>query len=67
LRRNRSPDLPFPVIERFENFGRRHGIPASKVHAVLKTTDAELWIGTWDGLCRREQDGNFRRSDPSTG
>ncbi len=60
-------DLPFPVIERFENFGPDHGIPASKVHAVLKTTDAELWIGTWDGLCRREPDGNFRRFGPEHG
>jgi ligand-binding sensor domain-containing protein len=61
------PGLPFPVIERFDNFGSAHGIPVNKVHAVLKTTDAELWIGTWDGLCRREQDGNFRRIGPEHG
>lgn len=58
---------PLPVIERFENFGREHGIPARKVHAVLKTSENELWIGTWDGLCRREKDGQFRRFGPEHG
>jgi len=62
-----TPELPFPVIERFENFGSADGIPSSKVHAVLKTADAELWIGTWDGLCQREANGRFRRLGPEQG
>jgi ligand-binding sensor domain-containing protein len=61
------PELPFPVIERFESFGAAQGIPANKVHAVLKTADAELWIGTWDGLCRREKNGDFGRFGPEHG
>jgi ligand-binding sensor domain-containing protein len=62
-----ASDLPFPLVERFESFGSAHGIPANKVHAVLKTTSSELWIGTWNGLCRREQDGNFSRLGPEHG
>ena len=58
---------PLPLIERFENFGQEHGIPADKVHAVLKTTDGHLWIGTWDGLCRREANGQFKRYGPEHG
>lgn len=58
---------PLPIIERFENFGSEHGIPAHKVHAVLKTSDDQLWIGTWDGLCVRETDGKFRRYGPEHG
>ncbi len=60
-------DVPFPIVERFENFGKDQGIPANKVHAVLKTTDGKLWIGTWNGLCVREEDGKFRRYGPEDG
>jgi len=60
-------NLPLPIIERFENFGREDGIPTDKVHAVLKTTDGHLWIGTWDGLCVREESGKFKRYGPEHG
>jgi ligand-binding sensor domain-containing protein len=59
--------LPFPLIDRFENFGAAEGIPTAKVHAVLKTSDDQLWIGTWNGLCRRGQDGSFKRLGPEHG
>ncbi len=59
--------LSLPIIERFENFGRKDGIPADKVHAVLKITDGHLWIGTWDGLCVREDNGPFKRYGPEQG
>lgn len=60
-------DIPFPVIEKFESFGKEDGIPANKVHAVLKTADGRLWIGTWNGLCLREANGKFRRFGPEEG
>lgn len=60
-------DVPFPVIERFENFGRADGIPDEKVHAVYKTRDGRLWIGTWNGLCMRGEDGRFHRYGPEDG
>jgi ligand-binding sensor domain-containing protein len=60
-------DIPFPVIERFENFGMADGIPSHKVHSVLKTSEGKLWIGTWDGLCLREADGSWRRYGPEHG
>jgi ligand-binding sensor domain-containing protein len=60
-------ELPFPLVERFENFGKDHGIPAEKVHSVLKTSEGQLWIGTWDGLCLREDNGKFRRYSPEHG
>ncbi len=60
-------DVPFPVIERFENFGRADGIPDEKVHAVYKTRDGRLWIGTWNGLCVRGEDGRFHRYGPEDG
>ncbi len=62
-----SRGVPFPTIERFENFGTAQGLPANKVHAVLKTSEAELWIGTWNGLCHREKNGQFRRFGPEDG
>lgn len=62
-----TPNVPLPVIERFENFGPSEGIPAHKVHAVLKTTEGQLWIGTWDGLCLRQRDGKFKRFGPEQG
>jgi hypothetical protein len=58
---------PLPIIDRFENFGRDHGIPADKVHAVFKSSTGQLWIGTWDGLCVRQPDGSFRRYGPEHG
>lgn len=60
-------DVPFPVIERFENFGKEQGIPAYKVHSVLKTAAGKLWIGTWDGLCLQEANGKFKRYGPEDG
>ncbi len=60
-------DVPFPVIERFENFGQEQGIPHYKVHAVLKTSDGQLWIGTYNGLCVRQADGTFKRYGPEDG
>jgi ligand-binding sensor domain-containing protein len=56
-----------PIIERFENFGEAHGIPAHKVHGVLKASDGRLWIGTWNGLCVREEAGGFKRIGPENG
>ncbi len=52
--------LPFPVVTRFENFGEKDGLPAHKIHCVLKTSDGRLWLGTNNGLCLREPDGRFR-------
>lgn len=60
-------DVPFPVIERFENFGAADGIPAEKVHAVYKASDGQLWLGTWNGLCVRGDDGKFKRLGPEDG
>jgi ligand-binding sensor domain-containing protein len=60
-------ELPLPIIDHFENFGMADGIPAHKVHAVLKTSDGKLWIGTWDGLCLRLPDGKFKRYGPEDG
>jgi hypothetical protein len=60
-------EVPFPIIERFENFGKEDGIPANKVHCVLRTSDSKLWIGTWNGLCVREANGKFRRIGPEEG
>lgn len=57
----KDSDLPFPLIERFETFGAKDGIPAHKVHTVFKASDGQLWIGTWDGLCVREENGKFKR------
>jgi ligand-binding sensor domain-containing protein len=62
-----SDDFPLPIIDHFENFGMEQGIPSHKVHAVLKTSDGRLWIGTWDGLCRREENGQFKRYGPEQG
>src|SRR5262249_39341057 len=61
------PAVPLPLIERFETFGPEAGIPSAKVHAVLKTIDHQLWIGTWDGLCQRQADGTFKRYGPEQG
>jgi ligand-binding sensor domain-containing protein len=56
---DKTSDLPLPVIERFESFGREQGLPAHKVHCVLPTSDGLLWIGTFQGLVVRDQ-GKFR-------
>ncbi len=50
---------PFPLIERFENFGMKDGIPSHKVHCVLPASDGKLWVGTYGGVCLREG-GKFR-------
>lgn len=65
--RDKPKDVPLPIIERFENFGKEAGIPAEKVHCVLKTSEGQLWIGTWNGLCVREDNGKFRRYGPEDG
>lgn len=53
-------DVPFPVIERFENWRQAQGMPSRKVHCVLKASDGRLWVGTWEGLLVKEGD-RFRR------
>lgn len=60
-------DLPFPIIERFENYGMKDGIPTHKVHAVYKARDGKLWLGTWDGLVLMEEPGKFKRFGPEHG
>jgi len=52
--------LPFPLVERFENFTMKDGLPTHKVHCVLKASDGKLWVGTYEGVLVRE-DGQFRR------
>jgi len=52
--------VPFPLIERFENFGMKDGIPSHKVHCVLPASDGRLWVGTYKGVLVRE-DGKFRK------
>jgi len=52
--------LPFPLIERFENFSMKDGIPSHKVHCVLPGSDGKLWVGTYKGLLAREE-GKFRK------
>lgn len=52
-------DLPFPLVERFENLGMQDGLPTHKVHCVLPASDGKLWVGTCGGACVRE-DGRFR-------
>src|SRR5258708_7073918 len=52
--------LPFPIIERFENFTLKDGIPSHKVHCVLRASDGKLWAGTYKGVVVR-QDGKFAR------
>jgi len=54
------PDLPFPLIERFEKFGLNEGIPSHKVHCVLTAADGKLWVGTCQGALVREN-GQFRK------
>ncbi|MFZ0828226.1 MAG: two-component regulator propeller domain-containing protein [Verrucomicrobiia bacterium] len=54
-----DPPLPFPLIERFENFGAKDGIPTHKVHCVLRASDGKLWVGTYGGALVLE-DGKFR-------
>jgi ligand-binding sensor domain-containing protein len=51
--------LPFPLIERFENFGMKEGMPTHKVHCVITASDGRLWVGTYKGAVVRE-DGKFR-------
>jgi ligand-binding sensor domain-containing protein len=52
-------NLPFPLIERFENFGMQDGIPSHKVHCVSRASDGKLWVGTYGGALVLE-DGKFR-------
>jgi len=54
------PPLPFPLIDRFENFHMQDGMPTHKVHCVLRASDGKLWVGTYNGALVRE-DGKFRR------
>ena len=55
-----APGIPFPLIEKFENFTMKDGIPSRKVHCVLPTSDGKLWLGTYKGLLVREG-GKFRK------
>ena len=52
--------LPFPLIDRFENFQIKDGLPTHKAHCVLRASDGKLWVGTYNGALVRE-DGKFRR------
>jgi ligand-binding sensor domain-containing protein len=52
--------LPFPVIDRFESFTTKDGIPSHKVHCVLSASDGRLWVGTYKGALIREE-GKFHR------
>ena len=52
--------LPFPLIDRFENFQMPDGMPTHKVHCVLRASDGKLWVGTYNGALVREG-GKFRR------
>ena len=52
--------LPFPLIDRFENFQMKDGMPTHKAHCVLRASDGKLWVGTYNGVLVRE-DGKFRR------
>src|ERR1035437_5001110 len=52
--------LPIPLIESFENFTVKDGIPSHKVHCVLPAGDGKLWVGTYKGLLIREE-GKFRK------
>lgn len=58
--------LPFPLIERFENFREADGLKGHKVHSVLKASDGRLWVGTWEGLLVREGKG-FKRYTTADG
>jgi len=51
---------PFPIIERFENFGMKEGMPSHKVHCVLKAGDGRLWVGTYKGVLIRDE-GKFKK------
>jgi hypothetical protein len=53
-------DLPFPLIDRFENIRMQDGMPTHKAHCVLRASDGKLWVGTYGGALVRE-DGKFRR------
>src|ERR1700690_4152906 len=54
-----DPPLPFPLIDRFENFHVQDGMPTHKVHCVLRASDGKLWVGTYNGALVREN-GTFR-------
>ena len=58
--------LPLQLVDRFENFGIKDGLPTHKVHCVLPASDGKLWVGTWKGLIVREE-GKFRRIGPEEG
>ena len=57
----KSAVIPFPIVTRFENFTEKDGLPAHKIHCVLKAGDGRLWVGTTNGLCVRQDNGTFRR------
>lgn len=63
----KEASLPFPLIERFENYTEKDGLPAHKAHAVLKASDGRLWVGTYNGVVVREADGTFHRYGPEDG
>jgi ligand-binding sensor domain-containing protein len=47
------------LIDHFESFGMKDGIPSHKVHCVLVTSDGKLCVGTYKGLLLRKE-GKFR-------
>jgi ABC-type branched-subunit amino acid transport system substrate-binding protein len=59
-------DVPFPVIERFDNWKQSQGMPSRKIHSVLKASDGRVWIGTWEGLLVKEGD-RFQRYTTADG
>lgn len=59
-------DVPFPVVERFENWREAQGMPSRKIHCVLKASDDRLWIGTWEGLLVKDGD-RFQRYTTADG
>lgn len=62
----KDSDIPFPIVQRFENLGKAEGMPSHKVHAVLKASDGRLWVGTYNGVLVRE-DGKWLRYGPEDG
>ena len=59
--------LPIPVVARFENFTEKDGLPAHKIHCVLKAGDGRLWLGTTTGLASGRTTAQSAASGSRTG
>lgn len=59
-------EMPFPIIDHFENFQVKDGLPTHKVHCVLRSSDKKLWVGSYDGALVR-QDDKFKRIGVESG